>query len=236
MPAAAHSVPNVFSEVYVNLSPSNRRCYRSDPSFTLLLAARAGPSLRGNSMTTRELKTHDSNQEKNDFMATTPEADSSAAWPCPGKLSKGPACSAASGWGLSCEGLALHQARAEGQVAECGTTRICHNLALPAPRASQRFHEWSHFPGSGLAEPLAARPNHHQPPPGLRVGPEQFCSCEWRRALPPRRARGRGGGLYLYLFLNSMHSSSEEELCRSESWLQFRTIAVGLPVAAGIGA
>lgn len=113
--------------------------YPSDPSFTLLLAARAGPSLRGNSMTTRELKTHDSNQEKNDFMATTPEADSSAVRPCPGKLSKGPACSVASGWGLSCEGFALHQARPEGQVAECGTTGICHNPARPAPAPRSAF-------------------------------------------------------------------------------------------------
>lgn len=138
-------------------------------------------------------------RRKNDFMATAPEAEGSAARPCPGRLSKGPACSAASGWGLSCEGLALHQARAEGQVVECGTTGICHNPALPTPCASQRVHEWSHFPDSGLAEPPASRPNHHQPPPGLRVGPEQFCSCEWQRALPPRRGGG-GGGFYIYFY------------------------------------
>lgn len=187
-------------------------------------------------MATRELKTHDSNLEKNDFMVTTPEVAGSAARPCPGKLSKGPACSAASDWGLSCEGLALHQARAKGQVAKCGTTGIHHNPALPAPRASQCFHEWSHFPDSRLAEPPAARPNHRQPPPGLRVGPEQFCSWEWQRALPPKERRRGRGVLYLFLFLNSLHSSSEEELCRSESWLQFRTIVVGLPVAVRIGA
>lgn len=159
-------------------------------------------------MTTRELKTHDSNQEKNDFMVTTPEVAGSAARPgparpCPGKLSKGPACSAASGWGLSCEGLALHQARAEGQVAKCGTTGIRHNPALPAPRASQCFHEWSHFPDSGLAELPAARPNHHQPPPGLRVGPEQFCSCEWQRALPPLpqgEEEGKRGFIFIFIF------------------------------------
>lgn len=86
-------------------------------------------------------------------------------------------------------------------MAKCGTTGIRHNPALPAPRASQCFHEWSHFPDSGLAEPPAARPNHHQPPPGLRVGPEQFCSCEWQRALPPQgEEEGERGFIFIFIF------------------------------------
>lgn len=86
-----------------------------------------GPILIGNSTTTRELKTHDSNQGKNDFMTTAPKADSSAARACPGKLPEGPAYSAASGWGLPCEGVAF----TESQVADCGTTGIRHNRHFP---------------------------------------------------------------------------------------------------------
>lgn len=132
-------------------------------------------------------------------MATTPEVDGSAAWPCPGKLSKGPACSTASGWGLSCEGLTLHQARAEGQVAECGTAGIHHNPAPPAPRASQCFHEWSHFPDNDWLSRWLRGPIILSRRLVSAWGLSCSAAVNGGEPFPPRRGGREGGeGFYIY--------------------------------------
>lgn len=168
-------------------------------SFMLPLVVRRAPILIGNSATTRELKTHDSNQEKNDCMTTAPKAsDSSAARACLGKLPEGPAYSAASGWGLPCEGVAFTRPGPKARWPIVGPQESA-TTGASRTRVLQCFHEWPDFPDSGLAEPPATRSNQQRPQLGLRVGPEQFSNCEWRRAPPPRRG-GRGRGFYIYIY------------------------------------
>lgn len=124
----------------------------------------------------------------------------SAARPCPGKLPEGPARSKASGWGLPCERLSLHKARTEGQVADCGTTGIRHNRAVPAPAPCRTF---MNGPTSQTADWLSLRPQGPIISCGRLVsawGLSSFAAVtagEPPPHLPPRRG---GGGLYLFSF------------------------------------
>lgn len=167
-------------------------------------------------------------------MTTAPEADGSADRACPGKLPEGPAYSAASDWGLPCEGVAFTRPGPKARWPIVGPQESA-TTGTSRTRVLQRFHEWPGFPDSGLAEPPATRPNQQRPQLGLRVGPEQFRNCEWRRAPPPRR--GGGGGVLIFIFIFKFPHCSEmwDNYVRCKPWLQLPTIAVGLPVASRIG-
>lgn len=167
-------------------------------------------------------------------MATAPEADGSAARSCPGKLLEGPAYSAASGWGLPCEEVAFTRPGPKARWPIVGPQESA-TTGASRTRVLQCFHEWPSFPDSGLAEPPATRPNQQRPQLGLRVGPEQFRNCEWRRAPHPRR--GEGGGVLIFIFIFKFPHCSEmwDNYVRCKPWLQLPTIAVGLPVASRIG-
>lgn len=93
----------------------------------------------------------------------------------------------------------------------------------PRPRCSgsRRFPEWPGFPGRGLAEPRAARPNQRPwPPVSARAG---AAAAAWP---PPPRA-GRGGGESFFFFLIPQTVPGSGAIVSSEAWLQLPTIAPG---------